>query len=132
MSNTEDIDVYKVLARQNTSFYSDRPKTFYPSPETTDYSIGYITRCFSRKTNDKNASITEISEHTASLFKENPFYLIVSVKWKITGSLNTINKNGIEYEEGVSEHNFRTTSLAEEKMMGISQKLSDPFKFYKK
>jgi hypothetical protein len=132
MDESDDIDVYKVLSQQNTSFYSELPKAYFPSPDASEYSAGYIRRFFSRKANDKNAPIIEISEHTASLFVNNPFHTIVSVAWKISGQLNTITRAGVEYEEGVSEHNYRTSAVANGKMPGLLGKLSNTFQFYKK
>lgn len=132
MDESEDIDVYKVLSQQNTSFYSEQPKPYFPSPDASEYADGYIQRYFSRKANDKNAPITEISEHTASLFVSNPFHIIVSVTWKISGQMNTITRNGVEYDEGVSEHNYRTSTVANGKLPGLIGKLANVFQFYKK
>tara|TARA_A100001037_G_scaffold67550_1_gene60018 strand:+ start:65476 stop:65886 length:411 start_codon:yes stop_codon:yes gene_type:complete len=131
MSEFDDIDVYKVLSRQDTSFYSDHPKPHFPKPDDSEYASGYVRRYFSRKTNDENAPIVEISEHTASLFVDNPFYIIVGITWKIAGQMNTVNLGGVEYEEGVAEYNHRAVTNANTKIPGLQDKLSDVFQFYR-
>lgn len=127
----EDIQVYKILSKQNTKFYSDRPKPTFPNPQPEDYTRGFINRFFCRKTNDKNAEIIEVSDHTASLFLNNPFYIVISVRWKISGPMNTLTRDGVEYEEGVSEHNYRTRSVANQKLPGLVDKLSNLYLLYK-
>jgi hypothetical protein len=131
MSNNEDVDVYNVLSRHNTGFYSQTPKVYLPTPGPPDYFDGYIMRFFIQRGNDRNGPIVEISEHSAKLFKDNPFYTKVSISWKITGPPNTITREGVEHEEGVSEHNYRRANLANETIMGIGDKLSDVYQFYK-
>ena len=88
-------------------------------------------RFFAQKGNDRHGPIMEINEHTAKLFKDNPFYTIAVVSWKISGPPNTIDRGGVEYEEGVSEHNYRCANLANDTISGIGDKLSDVYQFYK-
>ena len=131
MSSDEDVDVYNVLARHNTGFYSQTPKVYLPDPEPEEYDKGYIMRFFVQRANDNNGPIVEVTEDTAKLFIDNPFYTKTSVSWKIAGPPNTITRGGIDHEEGVSEHNYRRANMANERIKGLGDKLSDVYQFYK-
>jgi hypothetical protein len=131
MSNDEDIDVYNVLARHNTGFYSQTPKVYLPDPGPEEYNKGYIMRFFVQKANDSNGPIVEVTEDALKLFIDNPFYAAATVSWKITGPPNTITRGGVEHEVGVSEHNYTRANRANDRIRGISDKLSDVYQFYK-
>ena len=129
----EDVEVYKVLSRESMEFYSLRPPEYNPSKgeNLEDFQEAYIKRWFARKANDENAPIIEIDEENFNSLKHNPFYTITTLSWKISGPATTVIKDGIEYEEGVSEYNFRRIHMATKNISGLHKKLPDLYQFYK-
>lgn len=126
----EDIVVYKVLSKTKTAMYSAAPPAHVAFPGSEEYSEGYIFRFFAKKANDKNAPIIEINENNFNLLRQNPFYVKVSMRWKISGQPTTLIRDGIEYEEGVSEYNYRQVAGANGIINGLRDKLHDLYQFY--
>jgi hypothetical protein len=127
----EDVNVYKVLSKTKTAMYSSTPPSHAATPDSEEYLEGYIFRFFAKKANDKNAPIIEINENNFNMLRQNPFYVKVSMRWKISGPPTTLIRDGIEYEEGVSEYNYRQVTGANTIISGLYKKLHDLYQFYK-
>ena len=80
-----NIDRYKEIKTLDKSFKQKKIATHIPTPNSKDYTIGYIKRYFIQKANDVNAPIYEIKQSLYSSFNGNPFYRVVSMDWRIVG-----------------------------------------------
>lgn len=73
--------------------------TFCPTPTEADYRIGFITRYFAQRTNDKNGYIYELNEPTYLKLILNPFFTTCTIRWKISGTneeLKQSNYNSVK------------------------------------
>tara|TARA_B100002019_G_C21197922_1_gene562389 strand:- start:157 stop:555 length:399 start_codon:yes stop_codon:yes gene_type:complete len=129
--NNEDVDVYRLLSQSSGKIFSQKPELFFPKVTELHYSEGFIDRYFLKPSNDKHASIIEVTQIEFLSFEQNPFYKRAYVRWKITGNLDTTISNGITNEVGVLEHNDKQLRNAEKFIEGISNSLSDLLQFYK-
>lgn len=66
------------------------PLVFLPNPTERDYKRGYIERYFIQKVNDTGSPIYEINKNSFSKYGNNPFWLVVSLKWSITGTPDAV------------------------------------------
>jgi hypothetical protein len=127
----DDIDIYRLLSRGNSKFFSQKPDLYFPVLTDVEYNKGDVNRYFIRPANDPNSAIMEINETEYRVFITNPFYTGVILNWKITGPLDTIIINGIVNELGISEYNFNQLKKAEQSLSGMIAKLKDLHQFYK-
>ena len=95
----------------------DYPKQTPVNPSESDYRIGTITRYFTKKTNEVNAKVFEITEDDFN--NQNNLYDYVSFKWRISGT-----------KEEVTRDNQTTINDLELEYNGISKKLS-PLQLWK-
>ena len=91
-----DISRYKDIINLQSEFNQISITTYIPSPIDEDYKRGYITRYFVQKANDKNSVIYEIRKNTISKFSSNPFYVVVSLDWRIKGDPMDVKKSNSE------------------------------------
>ena len=116
-----NIDRYKQIAGSDTDFTKINIVSFIPSPEKEDFKRGYITRYFLIKSNDSNGIIYEIRKKSTSKFSNNPFYLTVSLDWRITGDPIDIKKS-----------NIASLQIASKTIPKISLYLPNLLQFHKK
>ena len=69
----------------------DYPKQTPVNPSESDYRIGTITRYFTKKTNEVNAKVFEITEDDFN--NQNNLYDYVSFKWRISGKKLEVNRD---------------------------------------
>ena len=69
----------------------DYPKTTPANPSESDYRIGTITRYFTKKTNEVNAKVFEITEDDFS--NQNNLYDYTSFEWRISGKKLEVNRD---------------------------------------
>ena len=50
-----------------------------------DYKRGYIVRYFIQKANDNDAPIFEIKKQYVSKYRNNSFYRVAIIDWRVTG-----------------------------------------------
>ena len=103
----------------------DDPIGVYIIPTQDDYLRGYIIRYFIHQRNDKSARIREIDKQQFNNLADpsaglnSNFYKGVALRWKITGPLNDVIRNGIIAEPGIEDTNRRTIERKEFNMPGI-------------
>ncbi len=92
---------YNTLKRKVIKTFSiKRIKPFIPTPNEDDYKTGYIERFFAQKANDKNAIIYEVTGKNFLALSANPFFQVVKLNWKISGTddeIKKINKKVVTY-----------------------------------
>ena len=128
---SDDIDIYRLLSRGNSKFFSQKPDLYFPVLTEVEYNKGDVNRYFIRPANDSYSAIMEINETEYRVFITNPFYKGVTLNWKIVGPLDTIVVDGIVHELSVSEYNFNQLKKAEQSLPGMIAKLTDLHQFYK-
>ena len=69
----------------------DYPKQTPVNPSESDYRIGTITRYFTKKTNEVNAKVFEISEDDFN--NQNNLYDYTSFEWRISGKKLEVNRD---------------------------------------
>lgn len=101
------------------------PISFTPSPTTTDYDKGTITRYFAKKRNDKSNNVREINDKAyGSLISKDGDYnyttwKVTSLKWKISGN-----------QKSVESFNQSSKVRANRDLKGIGPYLSNNTQFY--
>jgi hypothetical protein len=69
----------------------DYPKQTPVNPSESDYRIGTITRYFTKKTNEVNAKVFEITEDDFN--NQNNLYDYTSFQWRISGKKDEVNRD---------------------------------------
>ena len=133
--NIHLINRYDILTKHRAShsvesFYT-HPHLFKPKPSDNDYQTGSIQRFFVKKSTSDNFPVYEVDLEQFGILKRNPFYLSLSLVWRIAGNLET-TKDGDESILGVSDFNKYQRESAETEMKGITNFLKNLLEFYKK
>ena len=124
--------MYKDVAKNLKQFSIKLPNTIVPSPTIDDYDSGYIIRYFIQKANDENAHIFEINQKEYERYKENVFWIIGELKWRIRGPLNTTYKiNGDIDDVGVINANKASIARISQTLKNVGLYLPNLSQFYK-
>jgi hypothetical protein len=97
---------------------------YYPNPTDTDYSAGYFTRYFAKRSNDPGY-IVEISYEDWTTIKNGTqdesmaIYEITDVFWQLVGPLNDKRVSQYEIKGGVYDTNKRTTETKAKSFRGL-------------
>jgi hypothetical protein len=67
--------------------------THVPAPLVDDYKRGFIKRYFIQKANDSTGYIYEIDSLSFLNFKISPFFNVVIIRWRISGSVDEIKES---------------------------------------
>lgn len=78
-------DYMKLVPSVKYSFKQVNIKQHIPLPDENDYKSGYVIRYFCQKANDKNSLIYEIDKLQSGMLATNPFYTVVTIRWRIVG-----------------------------------------------
>jgi len=93
MERIMNINDYNKVKKKSTDLEQVKINTYVPTPKLDDYKSGYITRFFVQKTNDKNSPIYELSYKSISKFENKPYYIVVSLDWRIKGPVDEVKKS---------------------------------------
>lgn len=67
--------------------------THVPNPNNDDYKRGYIKRYFIQKANDATGYIYEIDSFGFLNFKISPFFNVIVIHWRISGTQDEIRES---------------------------------------
>lgn len=124
--------MYKDIAKNIENFTLQIPKTVIPIPTEFDYDNGFIRRYFIQKTNDSNGFVFEVSEEVHDELRDNPFWKVADLKWRITGPKETIyNQKGELSDIGVEITNKQIINLTSKTIRNISLYLPNLLQFHK-
>lgn len=118
------IDEYKKAIDNRIIIRGHFAKSFVPRPKIEDFQRGFIIRYFAKQRNNSRANIVEIDRsqfvsHSESVGGLNTtFYKVISLKWKIIGSL-----------EKIQAVNFFSVKNAETLMQGITKRIGNLLQF---
>jgi hypothetical protein len=124
--------MYKDIAKNIENFTLQIPKTLIPIPTEFDYDNGFIRRYFIQKTNDSNGFVFEVSEEVHDELRDNPFWKLADLKWRITGPKQTVyNQKGELSDIGVEITNKQIINLTSKTIRNISLYLPNLLQFHK-
>jgi hypothetical protein len=124
--------MYKDIAKNIENFTLQIPKTVIPIPTEFDYDNGFIRRYFIQKTNDSNGFVFEVSEEIHDELRDNPFWKLADLKWRITGPKETVyNQKGELSDIGVEITNKQIINLTSKTIRNISLYLPNLLQFHK-
>lgn len=124
--------MYKELVSDRQTFSLKSPNTIVPIPSNNDYASAYITRYFIQRVSDVNGFVYEISQPEYESYLQNPYWIVVSMRWRISGPLNMVyDFNGNLIDKGVIESNKSSLSTTSLKIKNISLYLPNLKQFYK-
>ena len=124
--------MYKDLVRNRETFSLKSPNTIVPIPTNNDYASAYINRYFIQRVSDVNGFVYEISKSDFEAYLENPYWIAVSMRWRIAGPLNMVyDSNGNLIDKGVIESNKSSLSTISLKIKNISLYLPNIKQFHK-
>ena len=124
--------MYKDIAKNIENFTLQIPKTVIPIPTEFDYDNGFIRRYFIQKTNDSNGFVFEVSEEIHNELRDNPFWKVTDLKWRITGPKETVyNQKGELSDIGVEITNKQIINLTSKTIRNISLYLPNLLQFHK-
>jgi hypothetical protein len=124
--------MYKDIAKNIENFTLQIPKTVIPIPTEFDYDNGFIRRYFIQKTNDSNGFVFEVSEEVHDELRDNPFWKVADLKWRITGPKQTVyNQKGELSDIGVEITNKQIINLTSNTIKNISLYLPNLLQFHK-
>lgn len=95
-----DIKRYKQINQIDSTYDGVKIKTHTPTITDIDYKRGYITRYFIQKANDSESTIYEVDNIGFSTAVDNPFYKLVDINWRLTGT-----------DEQIKDSNFKAIRL---------------------
>jgi hypothetical protein len=116
-----DINRYSEILDVQPEYNKVKIVSYIPEPIDLDYKRGYIVRYFLQKSNDTNGLIFEIKKSSVDKFSDNPFYTIVGLDWRITGSTVDIKKS-----------NAASVRIASETIPKLALYLPNLLQFHKK
>jgi hypothetical protein len=124
--------MYKDIAKNIENFTLQIPKTVIPIPSEFDYDNGFIRRYFIQKTNDSNGFVFEVSLEVHDELRDNPFWKVADLKWRITGPKQTVyNQKGELSDIGVENTNKQIINLTSNTIRNISLYLPNLLQFHK-
>ena len=124
--------MYKDLIKDKKLYSLEIPQTVVPSPTDDDYYYGVLNRFYTQKPNDLNGFVYEIDSNTYDILKENPYWLIGSIYWRIAGPLDMVyNDNGMVIDKGVFNSNTASIRLGAETLKNLGLYLPNILQFYK-
>lgn len=124
--------MYKDLVSSKETFSLKSPNTIVPTPTGNDYVDAYILRYFIQRVSDVNGFVYEVSQTEYADYLENPYWIAVSMRWRISGPLDMVyDSNGNLIDKGVIESNKSSLSIISLKIKNISLYLPNLKQFYK-
>lgn len=109
-----------------------QPISYQPIVLESDYSRGYITRYFVKRTNQRGY-VMEISEREFESIRNGTatydisFYQTVSVIWKLTGPLNSKRISQYQVREGIVDTNKRLVESTSKSFPGLKEFIGEDY-----
>lgn len=124
--------MYDDVAKDKDIFKIEYPKTLVPSPDDSDYELGFIRRYFVQRANDSYSHIFEIDEEVHANYSDDPFWVTGGLKWRIAGPLEaTYKEDGQMDDKGVRASNTAAIALASQQLRNLKLYLPNLLQFYK-
>jgi hypothetical protein len=115
------LDRYNTIKKVPVQLELVNIKAYLPNPTDKDYTAGYIQRFFVQQANDTNSPIYEISPKQISKYDGKPFYRMVALDWRLTGT-----------NEEIKASNSISVRLASQTLPKIQLYLPNLLQFHKK
>lgn len=98
-----DTDRYRDLSKVPNTYFNTKVVAHIPTPTENEYIRGYLIRYFIQKLNDTTSPIYEVKTQSVNKFSANPFYVTVSLDWRLTGTREEIKLSNSESVRIASE-----------------------------
>ena len=102
INNVKNKTLYSTYSDIKSINRQSYPKTTPANPSESDYRIGTITRYFTKKTNEVNAKVFEITEDDFN--NQNNLYDYTSFQWRISGKKDEVNRDNSATLRGVQSN----------------------------
>lgn len=124
--------MYSDLISEKKLYSLDIPKTIVPTPDNFDYETGFIQRYIVQKANDINGFVYEVDLNTYQDLLENPYWLVYSMRWRLTGPIDpTYKEDGSLNDMGVRASNRASIVLASNLIKNAGLYFPNILQFYK-
>jgi len=90
-----NIDRYKELL-DSSDFDEMYISSEIPLVSKGQYKRGYIQRSFIQKSNDVSSNIFEVTTDDVGSYEQSPFYISVTLDWRLTGDPIDVKKSNKE------------------------------------
>lgn len=127
---------YGQYAEIPSSMVPIRIDEYVPSITIKNVQAGEITRYFVRSANNSSpAEIIEISATTFHRLYNHNFYILVSLRWIIRGTIDTtvgLTKSGepIILQYGVIDANKKSVEIGDQSLPGLKNVVTNFLRFY--
>jgi hypothetical protein len=126
-------DQYKQLTKSRiNSTRNVAVQSFVPFPTEADIKRGYIRRFFVQKVNDQNAPIIEVHNTNFIKISQSGIYNTASMKWRITGPIESLFDNDIVIDVGVKYSNTKSIQINKGKIKKLEMYLPNLIQFHSK
>ena len=129
-------DEYDVISQYRSkidmSVFGVNPTSYRPTPTEEDYRTGIIDRYFVRKNTSQSHPICEVSGEQYHALQVNPYYKTVSIRWKITGPVDSYISGETDGVIGVRDFNLREIVRGSEVIWQFPSSFKNLLEFYKK
>ena len=130
-----DITRYNKIKKDSVKVENRLPTSKIESPTEGDYSAGYINRYFLQMRDTPGSPIFEVDNLQFSIFSNKPYYIGVSLKWRITGNIDektyTTVDNVLIKQPSVLNSNRLSIEVASKIMPDIKLHLVNLKQFWK-
>lgn len=130
-----DISHYNKIKKDSVKVENGIPVSKIVSPTEGDYSAGYVNRYFLQMRDTKGAPIFEVDSLQFSIYSNKPYYIGVSLKWRITGNIDektyTTVDNALIKQPSVLNSNRSSIQVASKIMPDIKLHLVNLKQFWK-
>jgi hypothetical protein len=101
-----------------------KPNSYFPQPNESDYTKGYVIRYFTKKENDKGYIIEISDEEYNSIVNGTAdydirLYQVTKILWKLTGPLRNTRKSQYNIIPGIIDTNQRLVESTNKNFLGI-------------
>lgn len=110
-----NLEKYTNLVKNPTP--TEFPKSYFFNPSGDDFTAPFVRRYFVKKINGRD--ITEVDGDNFKTIS-SVIYLLTSIKWKLSGSPESVYQNNVLKTEGYVDFNKRQIKEAEKTIPGIS------------
>ena len=124
-----DIKKYIGLTSRRETGYDFKITTHVPTPNVSDYQVGYIRRYFVQKRNDKSSPIFEVSLNEYERLVKEALYIGATVKWRISGPITETIIDSV-LDKGVRDSNRIAISLVNDIMPNLKIYLPNLLQFH--
>lgn len=121
--------LYPDKINQLSKTLQESPTVVLPVVTRSDAEGGFIDRYFVRAAND-NSFVMEVDKKQYDSLKQNPRFVVTTLRWKIVGKKENINRPNNIIVYGVADTNRITVANADLTFGGLRKYIQDYTQFW--